>query len=177
MSDVKLLVEVIDPNVTIKMPTKAHGTDSGFDLYANSIKRVYVHGGGNGEAMISGDQLKKRIVGSELTLSYLERVLIGTGIRATAGVGYELQIRSRSGLALKQGLCVLNAPGTIDEGFRDEICIILENTSRADQTISRGDRIAQLVVCPVELPELEIVNKLPAPHSSRDGGFGSTGLT
>jgi len=175
MYEAKLLMELVDPTATMKMPTRTHATDSGVDLYANSIKRMYVHGGGNGEAVLSGDALKKRIRGSDITLSYLERVLIGTGIKATVGKGYELQVRPRSGLALKQGLTVLNTPGTIDEGYRDEICIILINLSRADQTITRGDRIAQLVVAPVCIAEMELVNKLPPPGSDRKGGFGSSG--
>ena len=173
MSDIKLLIEKL--NKGVKLPERAHTTDSGFDLYAENITRIYVHGGGNGEAMLSGEQLKRRIDGTELTLSYLERALIGTGIKATVGTGYEIQIRPRSGLAVKEGLTVLNTPGTIDEGYRDEIGVIIVNLSRADKTIKRGDRIAQLVVTPVILPEIEVVNTLPAPNSKRDGGFGSTG--
>jgi len=173
MSDVKLLIEKL--NAEVKLPERAHPTDSGFDLYADNITRIYVHGGGNGEAVLSGDALKRRIVGNELTLSYLERALISTGIKATVGPGYEIQIRPRSGLAIKEGLTVLNTPGTIDEGYRDEIGVIIVNLSRANKIIRRGDKIAQLVVTPVVLPEIEVVNTLPASTSNRKGGFGSTG--
>lgn len=173
MSDNKLLIQKLETSV--KLPERAHSTDSGFDLYAHSINRVYVHGGGNGEVMLTGDTLKRRVVGSELTLSYLERALIGTGIKATVGPGYEIQIRPRSGLAVKEGITVLNTPGTIDEGYRDEIGVIIVNLSRADKVIRRGDRIAQMVVTPIILPEIEVVESLPKPYSDRDGGFGSTG--
>lgn len=172
--DLKLLIEQID--VDAELPKRATIGSSGYDLYANNIKRIYTHGGGNGEQMLSGDQLKRRIDGNELRLSYLERVLIGTGITATVGPGYEIQIRPRSGLALKQGLTVLNTPGTIDEDYRDEIGVIIVNLSRADQVIKRGERIAQMVVCPIVTPEIEVVTVLPKPGSSdRAGGFGSTG--
>ena len=165
------------------LPKKAHSTDSGFDLSAHTIKRLYVHGGGNGERMIDGttdegaELISKRyMVDGKLQLQYLERALIGTGIKATAGVGYELQIRPRSGLALKRGLTVLNTPGTIDEAYREEIGVVIINNSRQVQTIEPGERIAQLVVMAVELPEIEVVGTLPEPHSDRDGGFGSTGV-
>ena len=173
--DLKLLIELMDPEA--KLPSRATSGSSGYDLYANDIKRLYTHSGGNGERMFTGEQLKSRIDGDELKLSYLERVLIGTGITATVGPGYEIQIRPRSGLALKQGLTVINTPGTVDEDYRDEIGIIIVNLSRADQVIKRGDRIAQMVVCPIITPEIQVVDVLPAPgNSTRDGGFGSTGV-
>ena len=172
--ELKLLIELMDPDAQV--PARATSGSSGYDLYANDIKRLYTHAGGNGEQMLSGDQLKRRIEGNELRLSYLERVLIGTGITATVGQGYEIQIRPRSGLALKQGLTVLNTPGTIDEDYRDEIGIILVNLSRADQIITRGERIAQMVVCPILTPEIKVVTVLPSPASDRTGGFGSTGV-
>lgn len=173
MSEILYIEKITD---TAQLPNRAHATDSGFDLYADSVKRIYVHSGGNGEELISGDKIGKRIDGAELGLSYMERALIGTGLRATVGKGYEIQIRPRSGLAIKQGLTVLNTPGTIDEAYRDEICIIIANLSRARQIITRGDRIAQLVVTPVILPEIKEVSSLPKPGANRQGGFGSTGV-
>lgn len=177
MSEEKLLIERVDRFEKIKIPERATSGSSGYDLYANDIKRLYSHAGGNGERKLSGDELSKRISGSELSLSYLERALIGTGIKATVGPGYEIQIRPRSGTALKQGLTVINTPGTIDEDYRDEIGIIVVNLSRATQIIRRGDRIAQMVICPIITPEIEIMEKLPDPkESKRAGGFGSTGV-
>jgi len=176
----KLYVEKIKEDAVL--PKRAHATDSGWDVTAHTIKRLYVHGGGNGERIIDGltvdgaELIKKRfMVDGKLQLQYLERALIGTGIKATVGVGYEIQVRPRSGLALKRGLTVLNSPGTIDEAYRDEICVIVVNNSRQVQTIEPGERIAQLVVAPVALPDLELVQTLPEPQSDRTGGFGSTG--
>lgn len=174
--DLKLYIEKIEPDV--KIPVKLDPTSSGFDLYANSIKRIYVHAGGNGERILQDEHMRGRLQHGELSLNYLERVLIGTGIKATVGPGYELQIRPRSGLALKQGLSIVNTPGTIDEGYRDEIGVILINLSRATQIIKSGTRIAQLVVCPVALPVIEEVDQLPKSDlSNRDGGYGSTGVS
>ena len=90
------------------------------------------------------------------------------------GPGYEIQIRSRSGLALKQGLFVLNSPGTIDATYiNDEIGIIIVNASRKVQSIKLGDRVAQLVPNKVELLDIEVVDKLSGVD--RGGGFGHTG--
>lgn len=177
----KLLINKIDNKS--KTPTKAHKDDAGYDLYAHNIKKIYIHAGGNGEGLleIKSDnsenakaRIKDRFDNNVLTLSYMERALIGTGIRATIEPGWELQIRSRSGLVLKQGLVVANQPGTIDAGYRDEIAIILLNSSRKMQSIKIGDRIAQLVPKRVEHLEIEEVADLSS--SERDkGGFGSTG--
>jgi len=107
-----------------------------------------------------------------LELQCNERALIGTGIKATVGPGYELQIRPRSGLAWKQGLTIVNTPGTIDEQFRGEVCIIIMNTSRALQRITLGTSIAQLVPVKVEL--LEIEDTVLGLTERGDKGFGST---
>lgn len=172
-NDVKLFIEVMSENA--KIPSRATAGSSGYDLYANNFKRLYAHSGGNGERLFEGELLDSKVFsGKELTLSYLDRVLIGTGITATVGVGYEIQIRPRSGISLKQGLTVINTPGSIDEDYRLEIGVILVNLSRANQTIKLGERIAQMVICPIITPEIEIVSKLPT-SSSRAGGFGSTG--
>lgn len=99
---------------------------------------------------------------------------IPTGLHLAIPAGYEGQIRSRSGLALKQGLTVLNSPGTIDSDYRGEVAVILINHGGTPVTIRDGDRIAQLVVCPVPAVELVPADALP-PTERGSGGFGSTG--
>lgn len=160
----------------VEAPKRAHSTDSGIDLKAHSFKKLYTHTGGDREALVEGDALQRRLeYDGSLKLCYLERVLIGTGVRATVGAGYELQVRPRSGNALKMGLTVLNTPGTIDEGYRNEIGVIVVNLSRESKNLELGMKIAQLVACPVCLDEVKIVEALPPPVSSRgEGGFGST---
>lgn len=155
------------------IPKRANPTDSGLDVTFHNLKRVYTHSGGNGETLVENDEkLKTLMDGKELELQYLERALIGTGIKATVGPGYEIQVRPRSGLALKQGLSICNTPGTIDAAYRDEIGVIIVNLSRKAQKIKMGDRIAQLVVVPVELCDVE-EGKLD--DVNRGGGFGSSG--
>jgi len=102
-------------------------------------------------------------------------VLIPTAIAISLPIGYECQVRSRSGLAAKHGIFALNAPGTIDSDYRGEIKIILSNFSKEPFTINRGDRIAQLVIARYERIEWEITNKLDET-SRGSGGFGSTGI-
>lgn len=156
------------------IPVKKHKDDSGFDVFFDNVKSVYIHGGGNGEVKLEENSISRRFSDGVLRLSYLERALIGTGVKVAVDPGYEIQVRPRSGLALKQGLTVLNTPGTIDAGYRDEVGIIICNNSRQDQLINLGDRIAQLVIMKVELPEIEIVDELP-PADRGEKGFGSTG--
>ena len=168
----KLIVEKCYPDAPL--PKRANPTDSGLDVTFHNLKRVYKHAGGNGETLIEdNDKLQKFMDGNELELQYLERALIGTGIKATAGVGYEIQVRPRSGLALKQGLSICNSPGTVDHAYRNEIGVIIINLSRKAQKIKLGDRIAQLVVCPVMLDEV-VEGKLD--DVNRGGGFGSSGV-
>lgn len=103
-----------------------------------------------------------------------ERELIPCGISVALPMGYEAQVRSRSGLALKHGVAVLNSPGTIDCDYRGEIGAILINTSDTPFVVTRGARIAQLVVAAVTRIELQVVEQLP--DSARgSGGFGHTG--
>lgn len=109
-----------------------------------------------------------------LTLGPLERSAVSTGLMFEIPEGYEGQIRPRSGLALKFGLTCLNTPGTIDADFRGEVKVILANVSNAPCTISRGDRIAQLVISPVTRVTLEEAAELTATARGA-GGFGSTG--
>ena len=109
-----------------------------------------------------------------LHLQPLERALVPTGVFMEIPEGYEVQVRPRSGLAIKQGITCLNTPGTIDSDYRGEIKIILINLSGEAQSIQPGDRIAQLVVQCVERAELKAVTQLSETERS-GGGFGSTG--
>ena len=109
-----------------------------------------------------------------ITLRPLERVLISTGLFMELPIGYEAQIRPRSGLAFKNGLTVLNSPGTIDADYRGEIKVLLVNLSNTDFVINDGERIAQMVIAKHEVAKWEVVTVLE--DSSRgSGGFGSTG--
>jgi len=103
-----------------------------------------------------------------------EKSLISTGLFVAIPIGYEIQIRPRSGLAAKKNITVLNTPGTIDADYRGEIKVILINLGKEKFTIERGDRIAQIVVCPVIQAELEEVTELSNTERG-SGGFGSTG--
>lgn len=103
------------------------------------------------------------------------RLAVPTGLRLALPLGFEAQIRPRSGLALRHGILVPNAPGTIDSDFRGEIQVILMNAGEAEFKIQRGDRIAQLVVASVVQPAWEVVADLDETERG-DGGFGHTGL-
>lgn len=111
---------------------------------------------------------------ASLNLKPMERVLVPTGLFAEIPEGYEIQVRPRSGLAIKQGITCLNTPGTIDADYRGEIKVILINLSGEEQTIQTGDRIAQLV-----LQKVEKINWKPVDGISETdrgaGGFGHTG--
>lgn len=109
------------------------------------------------------------------TLKPLERSIVGTGLFMELPIGYEAQVRPRSGLAAKKGITVLNAPGTIDADYRGEIGVILVNLSNEDFTIQNGERIAQLVIAKHERAEWEEVQEL-SETSRGEGGFGSTGM-
>lgn len=102
------------------------------------------------------------------------RALVPTGLAVALPDGYEMQVRPRSGLALKHGVTVLNAPGTVDADYRGEVGVILLNTSDAPFVIARGDRIAQAVFAPVTRAGFEEVVVLPETRRGA-GGFGSTG--
>ena len=101
--------------------------------------------------------------------------LITTGLRVEIPYGYEIQVRPRSGLALKHGITVLNSPGTIDADYRGEIGVILINHSQSDFEIKAGDRIAQLVVAPVERIQWQETGELNSSTKRGENGFGSTG--
>lgn len=113
-------------------------------------------------------------VQEKLAIAPGEIVLIPTGLRVALPQGYELQVRPRSGLAVKHGISIPNSPGTIDADYRGEVKIALINLGRTPYTVSRGDRIAQLVLAPVSRVKLEVVADLDM--TERDaGGFGHTG--
>jgi dUTP pyrophosphatase len=131
-----------------ELPAYATGASAGMDLRAN---------------------LEEPIV-----LKSLERTLVATGLFIELPIGYEAQIRPRSGLAFKHGLTVLNSPGTIDADYRGEIKVILVNLSPQDFTISDGERVAQMVIAKHEQAEWIEVEQLEETARG-EGGFGSTG--
>jgi dUTP pyrophosphatase len=103
-----------------------------------------------------------------------ERALVPTGLRIAVPEGFEVQVRPRSGLANRHGLTVLNAPGTIDAGYRGPVKVLLVNLGPQPVSINRKDWIAQLVVAPVIRATVKVVEQLP-PSVRGEGGFGSTG--
>ena len=109
-----------------------------------------------------------------IVLKPLDRKLIPTGLKIALPVGYEAQIRPRSGLAIKYGVTVLNSPGTIDADYRGEICVILVNLSNVDFVVNPSERIAQMVVAKHEQVDFQIVETLDETERG-DGGFGHTG--
>ena len=109
-----------------------------------------------------------------ITLNSLERKLVPTGLFIELPHGYEAQVRPRSGLAIKQGITCLNSPGTIDCDYRGEVMVILVNLGREEQVIQPGDRIAQMVISPVQQAQLILVQQLNDTQRG-EGGFGHTG--
>ena len=130
-----------------KEPQYHYGSDSGFDLRANE----------------------------KVVLGPFERSLVPTGLHIDVPKRCEVQVRPKSGLALKKGLTVLNTPGTVDEGYTGEIKVILINLGEKKFIIEKGLRIAQMVLCPVIKAELEEVDELDETKRG-SGGFGSTGI-
>ena len=110
-----------------------------------------------------------------ITLAPLQRAAVGTGIALEIPMGYEGQVRPRSGLAAKSGVTVLNAPGTVDSDYRGEVKVILVNLGSEPVTLAMGDRIAQLVIAPVLQARLEVATELSDTHRGA-GGFGHTGV-
>ena len=110
----------------------------------------------------------------EVLLSPGERAVVPTGVAMEIPVGFEGQVRARSGWALKKGVALVNAPGTIDSDYRGEVGVILINLGQDDLKIQRGDRIAQLVISPIIQPVIQEVSDLSATERGQ-GGFGSTG--
>lgn len=142
----KLLVQKIEEDAIV--PYKAHKEDAGMDLFSIEDK----------------------------TLKPMERKLIRTGIKIELPKNTEAQIRPRSGLALKNGITVLNTPGTIDEGYRGEIGIILINLSKEEFRVEKGMKIAQMVIKPIININVEVISELSESSRGEDG-FGSTGIS
>lgn len=113
-------------------------------------------------------------ISDSITLKPLERTLVKTGLFIELPIGYEAQVRPRSGLAYKNGVTVLNTPGTIDADYRGEIGVILVNLSNENFTIENGERVAQLVIAKHEQAEWKLVEELSDTERGA-GGFGSTG--
>ena len=135
----------IHPDATL--PAYAHASDAGMDV--RSVE--------------------------DLTIPPGRRALVHTGLVMELPLGYEAQVRPRSGLALKHGITVLNTPGTIDAGYRGEVGVILANFGDADFAVKKGDKIAQIVIAPVTQPEIVEVADVNATDRGA-GGFGSTGV-
>ena len=113
-------------------------------------------------------------IDSPIVLGPMERCLVPTGLFMALPAGYEAQVRSRSGLALKKGITVLNSPGTIDADYRGEVCIILVNLSTEPFTIEDGERVAQMVIARHEQAEWEVTDVLDETERG-EGGFGHSG--
>jgi dUTP pyrophosphatase len=142
---VPVLIKRLDPG--LPLPERAHPGDAGADLYA----------------------------AAEVVLAPGERAMVPTGVAIALPDGYAAFVHPRSGLAAKHGVTIVNAPGTVDAGYRGEIRVTLLNTDKVSPVhFQRGDRIAQLVVQRVERAEFHEVDVLPG-SARGDGGFGSTG--
>lgn len=109
-----------------------------------------------------------------ITLKSLERRLIPTGIKIELPLGYEAQVRARSGLSIKHGITLINAIGTVDSDYRGEICVPVVNLSADEYTIHPNERIAQMVICKVETANIVVTEELENTDRG-SGGFGSTG--
>lgn len=142
---IQVAVQKLRPHAVI--PAYAHPGDAGMDLFC----------------------------AEDLLLRPGERALAPTGIAMAIPEGYEGQVRPKSGLALKQGLTVLNTPGTVDAGYRGEVGVILINLGQEPAEIRRGQKIAQIVFTKVESAGLEITEHLDSTRRGA-GGFGSTGV-
>jgi dUTP pyrophosphatase len=142
---VDVLIQRLDPG--LPQPSYAHAGDAGCDLYA----------------------------AQDVDLGPGERALVPTGLAIALPAGYAAFVHPRSGLAARHGVTIVNAPGTVDAGYRGEIKVTLLNTDRsAPVSFRRGDRIAQLVIQPVPLVRFHEVDRLPG-SARGEGGFGSTG--
>ena len=158
-----------------KIPCKPKtNTDAGYDIYAYKVTKIFSHSGSNSERCLESEDVNQKLSETDTyELQCNERALIDTGIKATIGEGWELQVRPRSGNALKKGLTVCNTTGTIDPEYRGTIGVILLNTSRKVQTFKLGDAIAQLVPSKIYDLEVEVIDKLDDTIRNSDG-YGST---
>ena len=143
---IKILVKKFDKK--IKLPSYKTSGSSGMDLIAYTKNKIIIPPG--------------------------KTAMIPTGIAVAIPKNYEMQIRPRSGLAAKKSISVINTPGTVDSDYRGEIKIILINLSKKRFIIKSGDRIAQMILCPVAKGKLKVVKNLPKTLRNK-GGFGSTG--
>ena len=157
MTRMKVRIRRLPDARDLPLPAPASSGSAGFDLRA-------AIGAGAGQASHA----------AELVLRPGERLLVPTGLVLEIPPGWEGQVRPRSGLALRHGIGIVNAPGTIDSDYRGEVGVILINLGEAPFTLKRGDRIAQLVISRVETVEWEEADSL-AESGRGSGGFGSTG--
>jgi dUTP pyrophosphatase len=148
MKEVAVSVQIIAGNEDLPLPAYMTPHAAGMDLVA--------------------------AVADSITLAPGTRALIPTGLKLAIPPGYEGQVRPRSGLALRHGITMLNTPGTIDADYRGELQLIVANLGEDEFRISRGDRIAQLIIAPVAKARLEVVETLEQTDRG-EGGFGHTG--
>jgi dUTP pyrophosphatase len=149
MDSIVVPVKILRPQLDLPLPQYMTEGSSGLDLLA--------------------------AVEDDVTIDPGERKLIPAGIAIAIPLYYEGQVRPRSGLAVKYGITVLNAPGTIDSDYRGEICVALINLGGESFIIRKGDRIAQLIIAPVT--RIQLKAEMELPKTSRDsGGFGHTGI-
>jgi len=127
------------------------------------------------ETMASAGMDLRANISESITLKSMERAIVPTGLFIELPIGFEAQVRPRSGLAAKKGITVLNAPGTVDADYRGEIGVILINLSRDSFTIENGERIAQLIIAKHERA-VWIETELLTETTRGEGGFGSTGV-
>jgi dUTP pyrophosphatase len=152
-NSMRLKIKIIN-NSNNPEPKYQKEGDSGFDFMANLLED------------------------EEIIIEPLKRVVVPTGLHFQIPIGFELQVRPRSGLALKNGITVLNTPGTVDSGYRGEVKVVLFNTGEEAFKIKNGDRIAQGVIAPVQIKrttKFVTVNQLDDSDRGT-GGFGSTGV-
>ena len=153
-NSMRLKIKIIN-NSNNPEPKYQKEGDSGFDFMANLLED------------------------EEITIEPLKRAVVPTGLHFQIPIGFELQVRPRSGLALKNGITVLNTPGTVDSGYRGEVKVVLFNTGEDTFKIKNGDRIAQGVIAPVQIKRTTkfiTVNQLDDSDRGT-GGFGSTGIS
>ena len=129
----------------------------------------------NYETIASAGMDLRANISEPITLKSLERTIVKTGLFIELPIGFEAQVRPRSGLAAKKGITVLNSPGTVDADYRGEIGVILVNLSNDDFVIQNGERIAQMIIAKHERAEWIEVQEL-TETSRGEGGFGSTGV-
>ena len=144
----ELKYQTISPDAV--SPKYNYGSDSGFDLHSTE----------------------------EITIEGFGRVLAPTGLRFDIKDGYEIQVRTKSGLAINQGLMVLNSPGTVDSGYNGEVKVIIFNTNKEPFTITKGMKVGQAVLCPVVNGKwVDLIKVQEIKEKDRNAnGFGSTGL-